>query len=143
MPKNVNSATTESMELDRIRYICGAAGLMEDAAKMLDAADAIEDNPDALERVVIDRIDLKSADTAYLECLATFTDNATHAKDAHASYLQHVAEVLSSVDAERLTSPIESVSAIAEDVADDAALYREWLKDIRAELASRAQPASE
>ena len=139
MQENVSSTTTEKMELDRIEHICEAAKMMEAAATMLDAAEAVEDNRGALERVVIDRVDLKATPTPYLEHIATVTDAAVHAKEKQVAYLRHVAEVLAAFDAERLPAHVETVGAVADDAAEDAGLYRAWVMEVRAELASRAK----
>lgn len=124
----------------RIESIRRAAKSIEDAAGLLEQAEAVEDRrAELLPRPTIEAIDPGTMTDAELQNVIAEDERAAGSMDGYAESMNHVADVLSSVKDQRFRRHARTAEAIAAEAAEDADAHRARIRAARAELDARAE----
>lgn len=124
----------------RVENLVAASRRIEDAAGLLEQAEAVEDRrSELLPRPTIEAIDPGTRDDADLQRIIGESERAAQSYADYAETMNHVAGVLASVRDQRFRRHAKTAEAIAAEAAEDADAHRARIRAARAELEARAE----
>lgn len=124
----------------RVENLVAASRRIEDAARLLEQAEAVEDRrAELLPRTVIEAIDPGTMTDAELQNVIAEDERAVEGMGGYAASMAHVADVLNAVKDQRFRRHARTAEAIAAEAAEDADAHRARIRAARAELDARAE----